>query len=376
MLKTVKKFAKNNKRVLFFTLAISFYIFNKLGNTYLPIEQLAIPSAIGFDIIKKNGEIQYKVPISIYSYPGNAISSILLIGEGNTIPRTRGTRQLEMNGKFIVGLEKVLVVSEDAARYNMRGWLDILWANRTVNDTAFLVITKQSSEDILRLKLEGYPSSGDYLQGLIKHLNEYNFLSDNYRLIDAFIRTDSEGRNLVLPYVEIINDRLRVTGLALFKGDKMIRSVDINEARTLSLLREDNVRGIIQLRKNAKEYLSFAGTSKRKVKCKKINDKYTFNIELELTGEVISNDLYRNLADNSMQKKEIEKALAKEVEKESYEFIKRMQSEYKLDCLELGRTAVEKYGRRTQINWDDVVSQSEINVSAKVKITEIGRGDY
>jgi Ger(x)C family germination protein len=376
MLQTIKKFVRNFKRVLIASIVTGLYIFSKFGNTYLPIEQLSIPSAIGYDIKRKNDDVTYRVPISIYSYPDDSISSIVLVGSGDTIPRTRGTRQLEMNGKFIVGLEKVQVISEDAAKYSIRNWLDILWANRTVNDTSFMVVSKQSAEDIIRFRVEGYPSSGDYLLGMIKHLNDYNFLSDNYRLIDVFIRADSEGRSVVLPYVEILEDRLKITGLALFKDDNMVRNIDIIEARTMSLLRENNVRGIIQLRESAKDYLSFGGTSKRKVTCEKVNGKYIFNIELNLKGEILSNILYDNLVNNPEELVKIEKQLAEQTEKESYEFIKKMQNEYKIDCLELGRVAVEKYGRRKNINWDEVVSQSQINVSAKVKITEIGRGDY
>jgi Ger(x)C family germination protein len=292
------------------------------------------------------------------------------------MPRTRGTRQLESTGKYLLGLEKVSVMSEKASKFGINNFLDTLWANRTVNDNGFIVVSKQSAEDILKFKIEGYPSSGDYIQSIIKHTNDFNFYSDNYKLIDVFIRENSEGRNVVLPYVEIKDDRLKVTGLALFKKDKMIRSIGINEARTLNLLRENNVRGIIQLVKSTKEYLSFSGTSKRSVKCKREGDKFIFDIKLKLEGEVLSNSMYKNIVENPEQKGKIEKALSKEVETLSYDFIKKMQNDYEVDCLELGRCAVEEYGRRKNIDWNEVISQSEINVSAEVILTEIGRGDF
>lgn len=53
-----------------------------------------------------------------------------------------------------------------------------------------------------------------------------------------------------------------------------------------------------------------------------------------------------------------------------------MQNEYKIDCLELGREAAAKYGRGENIDWDEVVCNSKIQVNVNVKLTGIGRGDY
>ena len=376
MYKALKKYFRSNKVVFTIILIIVLYSFSKAGNKFSPIEELAIPSAIGYDIENKDGEITYSVPIAIYSYPNGSVSSMVIVGEGDTVPKTRGSRQLEATGRFLIGLEKVSVMSENVSRFGIKSFLDILWENRTVNDNAFMVVSKQNAEEILKFKIEGYPSSGDYIHSIIKHLNEFNFYSDNYKLIDVFVRENSEGRNLVLPYIEIKDDKLKVTGLALFKKDKMIKSIGINEARTLNLLRENDVMGIIELVKSPKEYLSFSGNSKRNVECRKVGDKFIFDIRLKLKGEVLSNLMYKNLVKNPEQKIQIEKALSKEVEALSYDFIKKMQSDYEIDCLELGRCAVEKYGRRKNINWDEVVSQSEINVSAEVVVTNIGRGDF
>jgi Ger(x)C family germination protein len=376
MFKTIMKYARNYKAFFLAILAVGLYTYSKIGNRFLPIEQLMIPSAIGVDIIKKGEDIIYSVPISVYNYEDEKVSSIVLVGKGDTLTRTRGDRQFESHGKFLVGLEKALVASEDFARFDLNSWLDILWSTKTVNDTAFMVVSKQSAEDILNFKMQGFPSSGDYIHSLVERLADLNFFSTNYKLIDVFIRADSEGRNILLPYLEIVDNKLRCTGLAVFKGTKLALKADIDDARTLSLLRENNVTGIIQLVKSPMESLALQGTSSRKVRCNKVNDKYVFDIEVEIKGEVSSNLLYDNLVQNTDAAKVAEKELAREVERLGNEFVKKMQSEYKIDVLELGKCAVEKYGRGKDIDWDEVVSQSQINISAKVKITEIGRGDF
>ncbi|MDP4179223.1 MAG: Ger(x)C family spore germination C-terminal domain-containing protein, partial [Bacillota bacterium] len=58
------------------------------------------------------------------------------------------------------------------------------------------------------------------------------------------------------------------------------------------------------------------------------------------------------------------------------EFINKMKTDYKVDCLELGRVAAAKYGRRTGTDWNKVVMDSDIKINVKVKLNKQGRGDY
>jgi Ger(x)C family germination protein len=223
--------------------------------------------------------------------------------------------------------------------------------------------------------VEGNKSSGDYIDHLIRHLSTFNFFSENYKMIDVLIRAESEGRSLVLPYIEVKDGKLKATGMALFSKDKLVKSIGLEEARVMNLLRESNVQGIIQIKKSTKSYFSLYGTSKRTVNCRIADDKFVFDIKLKIKGTVAANSMYKNLVKDPELKKTIEKDLKMEVEKLSYDFIEKMKKDYKVDCLELGRCAVEKYGRRKNADWDKVVCESQINVTADVKIVDIGRGD-
>ena len=87
-------------------------------------------------------------------------------------------------------------------------------------------------------------------------------------------------------------------------------------------------------------------TGKRKVKCYKQGDKYSFNIDLTFTGTVINNEMYADMIKDINKKKEFEKDMEKSIEKQCDDFIKIMKSDYKVDCLSLGREAAAKYGRQ------------------------------
>ena len=68
--------------------------------------------------------------------------------------------------------------------------------------------------------------------------------------------------------------------------------------------------------------------------------------------------------------------MAKSIEKQCADFIKIMKSDYKIDCIGLGRSAAAKYGRQKKVDWNEVVCSADIKVNVKVKVDLQGRGDY
>ncbi len=70
------------------------------------------------------------------------------------------------------------------------------------------------------------------------------------------------------------------------------------------------------------------------------------------------------------------KEFEEKIYKESYEFINKMQNEYKIDLLNLGSVAAAEYGRHTGVNWDDVVSNSEIELDINMRLIRGARGTF
>ena len=338
-------------------------------------EDLSIPSGVGIDLKREGDNLIYKIAISSYTYEEKVIRSRVSTGEARTIGQARQNRQLKLSKKFLIGLEKVDIISEEHARNGIRNILDALFNNPAANDTAFVTVCSGEARDILEYQIQGYPSSADFIEGMIKSSKTYSFFTENYRIIDVFVRLDSEGRNFTLPYLILTEEGLKIDGLALFKEDKMIGHMGIQDAKILNMLSEDSGKGIIAIQKSAKEYIEFYGKSKRRVKCYEENGKYTFDINLKLKGEIVANELNEKVAEDEGEKRKIEKEMSEKVEANCNELIKKMK-EFKVDLLELGRIAAAKYGRDTGVDWNETVSNSKINVKVDLKIGRQGRGDY
>lgn len=369
--------SKMSKYIFSIIICIAIAIFFSSGlKQQQPVEELSIISGLGLDM-EKNGTFEgHSVPISVYLFgPQEKIESTIKTGSATNMGETRQVRQLMDDKQTILGLEKVLVVSEQHALAGFKDGIESLFRNPYLNDTAYAVVCKGKASDMLNLKIKGYPCSADYIEGLIKNSKYSNFFS-NYKVMDLFFTVDSEGRNLVLPYIEITDKGIQITGMCLFNKDKMIAKINVDELRIMNIMRENNVKGILSIQKNSKEAICYEAISKRKISCTKEEGKYNFTININLNGDIIGDTLYKELSKDSKQDATFNKTMAAEVKKKCDDFIIKMKTEYKVDCLQLGRVAAAKYGRHTGVDWNSIVCNSEIKVNVKVNIQKTGRGDY
>jgi Ger(x)C family germination protein len=344
----------------------------------VPAEQMDVEVALGTDLEKiTENDYIYVITRSSYVFEEeNKRSSKVITTRGNSFALARESRQQRADKTSISGLEKVYMLNENYARYGIKTSMDILYKNPRVNDTGIFVICKNSSKEILEYNIPGYASSADFIEGMIINQRGMNFFPDEFDAVNTYARIGSEGRNAVLPYIELDKDGLVIAGEALFKKDKMTAKVDLKGSRILNMLKYNNVKGMLTIQKSSKEYIDFSAKTKRKIKCYKEDGEYKFIIDLRLKGEIISNTQNQNINKNSVSVKEFENAMAEQVKKECNEFINKMKNELKVDCLDLGRIAAAKYGRRKGNDWNEIVSDSNIEVKVTVKVDKHGRGDF
>ncbi|WP_251859437.1 Ger(x)C family spore germination protein [Clostridium sp. Marseille-Q2269] len=369
------------KRKIKTLLRISFILIiliNFIGERGAGIDELNLPSSIGYDIMEKSGnEVMYSVPLRVYfSESKSPNESNLITSEAIDLGDTRNTRQLMASRDFILGLEESLVISEKFATFGVSTIIDILLNNPAVNDNAKMVICNGKAEDILQYEVDHFHGTEEYVGSLVEHLYNYNFFPKKYTLMDFIIKSSTEGINPVVPYIDIVENKLKITGLAIFNKTKMVTKLGMEDVRSLNLLRENKGKGMLTIQKSSKEYINYYPRAERNVKCYKEGDKYKFVINISLKGPIVSNELYKDLNNNPKVLKRFQNDMENHVEKKCNAFINKMKNTSKVDMLSLGNVAASKYGRQTGIDWNKKVLDSEIKVNVKVKVDSEGRGDY
>ncbi|MBU3157315.1 Ger(x)C family spore germination protein [Clostridium estertheticum] len=362
--------------IISFSCIIIYIIFNSSEGS-VPIEDIGISSGVSLDLTTNRPLNEYNIVSSIYNFnKKDEISSEILEGTGKNIPDSRSTRQTISGKLYFLGLQKVFIFSEAFATSGINHLIDILMTNQEMNDAAWIVVCKDKAIDMLKFKVNDAPTSADHINDMVESSKNQNFMSKDYKVVDMYVRVNSEGRDLVIPYLEILNKKITISGMAVFNKDKMVTKIPMEDARYMNFLRNNKVKGILTLQKDSSHWISTYGEVKRKVHCEKINGKYKFNIDIEFKGKVANNTLYNDFMNNPKTVEKYSHELEEETKKRCNKFIYKMQNQYKTDCLELGRDAAAAFGRNPKIDWNDVVCNSDITVNVTVKVDSLGRGEF
>ncbi|MCW6110532.1 Ger(x)C family spore germination protein [Clostridium sporogenes] len=375
--KLMKKLEKNRINIIIIIIIIlNIYYYNP---NIKYAEELDIPSGIGYDFQTKIDNIRYyKIPISAYIFnPNGTTTSIVHEGKGETLLKSRQDRQRKSNRKFLLGNEKVYLISEKSAYDGVNEIINLLFFNPLANSQAFTLVCAGNPKDMLNYKMEGYHNSADYIYGLIQNSPQYNFFPiKTYTTNDNYYSLKTEGKSLVLPYIEKTKDGIEITSMAIFKGDKMKTKIGVDEMKVLNMLRENKTKGIISVTKSYNKFAEMDCYVRKKVECYKEKDKYKFVIKLDIKGDMINCKSCKNELCTKEGKDGVVKEFEEKIYKESYEFINKMQNQYKIDLLNLGNVAAAEYGRNTGVNWDEVVSNSEIELDINMRLIRGARGTF
>lgn len=352
---------------------VAIYTFNQNVKT---IEEYEISSGFGNDIERNfEDQVVYSVPYSIYDFQNeNENKSFIKEGKAKSIGETRGDRSLKSGKAPLVGLQKIIIISEEQAEIGIKAIVNILFSNPKMNDRSLFIVCKGNALDILNFKVTGCASSSDFIEGMIKRLSKIDFFLDEYSLLNTYVALDAEGRNLAFPYLELINNELKISGMTVFKEDKMLYNLDLEKSKIMNMLRGNKSRGTATLVADKYKSVSYSAQIKRHVKCQKKDDGYLFNIQIDCLANIISSKDYKVL--DSDAKKKLEQLIKKDLQEGFTSFINTMQNEYKLDMLQLGFIAASKYGKDTGVDWDEEVSKSKISIDVKVKVQNSERGEY
>lgn len=358
---------------------LSVYVFLLYKNVSIPIESISIPSISVIDTKNVSNELYYIIDTLTYNYKQNStIKKVNPSVDAITPGEARHNYNLKSKGYLFPGLQKVLLFGENICYSGIDTFITMVFSTSTYNDTSQCAVITIPGKTFLDVNLPGNDDIAEFTEGLLKNCKYDNFFSDNYKLMDVYYYLANEGYNLCLPHIRIEDSQPSIDGMVIFKKDKIAKLLDLNESKIMNLLRESDVVGNIYLKDSNTEILDCTLLSKRKVYCDKIDDKYFFTIKLSARGEVYSNSIYDKLSEDQASIDEVERRIEEKLIAKCNGFIHQMQNNYKVDCLNLGKhiLAKEGFNKDDNIDYNELVCNSEIKVVVDLLIETFGRGDF
>lgn len=277
---------------------------------------------------------------------------------------------------ILTSMIRVYLFGESMSISGLAPVLDSLLRNPLLSNSVYMATTEGQAGDMITVQPPDFPDLGIYIIDLLRKVNDKSFFPV-ITLHDFRVQSASPGKNPVLPILRVDAGEVKISGLGIFRKDKLIDRVGLDGARPLTLLRGVKCKGYIPfvITREGEEVdrgTVFVGNG-RKVRVERQGDQYTFNITITLKGQLIEHEnpviLTRNREFLSM----IEAQVAADIESECQTLIETMQEEYRVDCIDISKYALAKWRSELEDTIDEgFIERANINVDVKVHIGNTG----
>lgn len=336
------------------------------------IDEIQVVNAIGYDYDEDKDKIRGTVLYPIFKYgPTEEPSIIAAKGDSSfDIP-------LHLNIKsslpLAFGQLRSVIIGEDYAKHGMQDLVNTLARNPDLGRTIKVAITDGEAHEMLSSVTR-------------KKIKDYQFISN---LIDQNIETEnlprtnlqtflfsffSDDRDPFLPLLSQEKDAIKLEGIALFKNEKYISSIDMKETFLLKLLLDGTKHGRytmnIKHEGHSGEVILENLRTKTKYTLKGNRQNPTIVVHLHIDGLVKEFPQWLSLTTPSNINM-LEEKLTSNLEKDSNNLIKKLQK------LGVDPICFTDYVRSRTRNFNsqrfrENYSDMDIHVKAHVNLVQTG----
>lgn len=337
-----------------------------------------LPIVIGASIDKVNEE-EYLLGVEVLKTTeaiesSKEIKKILLQSTGKTVFDAL-RKLLVKSGKFLYWANiKIILIGKDIAEEDLVSVLDLLHRDIEVRSEADVIIAKDKGIDILRANDIIDEPTSIHLFDLMENSKK---LSKIYplKLSEVIDTLGLEGKDFILPMISFKDidekDAYQELESAIFKGNKMIGTLNGDEVQTFRLLSNEEKGGIrtevISLDSNTK--VSFE-IEKSSSKIRPVYEDGQITMNIYITTNVFIAEVMNyqfDIGDEKVRSYMREK-LEETINEKSKEFLQRIQGELNSDLLGYGHLVRRKYPsvwKRDKENWNKIFPSIRTNIYVK-----------
>lgn len=336
---------------------------NDKDTLYKVTAQLAIPGKIKLGP-EKGGEESQKTAWVLESY-------------GYTMKDAMANLQQQLAEKIYYGHLQIIVVNKKIVEEDITDINDFLKREYEVRRTAWMVVSEEAASNIIQAAppLETVPSL--YLSNTLDNSVRLGKLPREF-FGKFWVDLSDIGVDAVLPIVKNIdNDRIMVSGLAYFKGDKMVGRTNPLQIGQYLAVKGQNPGGysVAIATEDGANYMVESYERNSKFKVKVTNGKPSAFINVEINGMIEEETQSNNLSEEKLY--EIEQKLCELSDKVFNEFKEKLQQNQS-DIYAIGariRAQYPKYWNdevKTDEKWSEIYKDMDIQIKVDFKIKRSG----
>jgi spore germination protein len=306
---------------------------------------------------------------------GNAFFTITSTGMTNL----KNARNMSTRTSRSPNIEhlKVLIMNEELARKGMiEHLIDVFLRDHEMRRGTLLLISKGEAKQILetKLPLESMPDLS------------VEMISQHYGNTLSMIKAKELGliserllgkRSFLIPRIVTGGKGFKVAGAAIFMGveNKMIGWLGEEDVAGYNWVVGEAKNGVLEVPYQDKALFDFETLAMNSsIDYKRKNEQDIFHIKIKAEGTFGESWIHQIKLEDQKTIEKLNKAVAKEIEEQSTNIIKKMQEEFHADIFDLIQQVKQKdyaYWEKIRTKWDGeegAFSKAKITVSAEVQI--------
>jgi spore germination protein KC len=350
--------------------------------------------------VEKGKDYKYKMTVEILNASENSkmqaqgnTPSITYSQEGNSISELAHRMNIGLSRELIYSHTRVFIIGKDIAEEGVRGFLDYLERSGEFrNDFNILLYEEGNASDALKITYPLQKVSSLKLNKQIETLYRDWGGDPNIRLTDFISALTSEGREPTIATIHVKGDPkkgksveniqmtdpdaiVEVTGLAIFKDDKLVETLSPTDTRSYLWLKEIQSTSLTVPCDN--EENNFVDIrileSKASIKSEIKDGTPHFSIQINAEGRLDGTQCAPNL-EKIKTYESIEKSAEQLIKKEVSNTIKQVQ-EYESDIFGFGEVLNRQHYsqfKKIKSEWNEHFSESTFDINVSVFLRRSG----
>lgn len=296
---------------------------------------------------------------------------------GYSLEEARNNIQRYIFRQIEFGHMRILLIGEEVARGGIIKYLDAIGRNPKIGRQTLIVVVDGRADELYQLQNPTIALPGDYMVNLIR-LNSQNDNAVDSTFREFFESVSQEGQEPATAYVKMEENKtaFNSTGVAVFKGDKMVGALRGRGVQSYLLLRDLSKAGSFTIGK-ATEKDGQATTFRYHRHVTKIKTRILDGVPHVYVNIALEGDITEYTPDTSISNPQtiiraeaaFEKVLRNELEKT----VKQCQEEFNSDIFGFGmyfRAYHQDYWK--SVTWDDEFPRMKTHITVDVKIRRVG----
>lgn len=207
------------------------------------LEKLGMMVALGYDRGKDN---LINATYVMHQIDPNSKSSVMRVtSEALTSKGARTAANRKSNKKVVSGQLRVVIYDYKLAQAGISPLVDTLFRDASIASTVYMAVSKDKAEDLLLHKYVDIPDIGTFIVDSIHQniVGEQMVSSTLHEFLSAIYSTTDP----MIPLLERKGDSVELKDVAVFRGDKLVGTVDPKEAFYLKTIRDRYKTGNIEI---------------------------------------------------------------------------------------------------------------------------------